>query len=45
MLNGYALDAHVDEQEHVMLALASGELSREQLLTWVERYAHPAEAR
>lgn len=41
-LNGYVLDAGVDEQERVMLALASGTLSRDALLAWLEEHAHPA---
>jgi death on curing protein len=42
-LNGYILDAGVDEQERVMLALASGSLSREELLTWLEKHARSVE--
>ena len=41
VLNGYELAADVDEAEHAMLALASGELSREQLTAWVERLLRP----
>jgi death-on-curing protein len=41
-LNGYVLDAEVDEQERVMLALASGSLSREELLAWLEEHAGPS---
>ena len=35
VLNGRQLHASVDEQEHVILAVASGELSREELTAWV----------
>jgi death-on-curing protein len=36
MLNGYEIDASVEEQESVMLALASGDLSREEFVNWLE---------
>ena len=42
MLNGYLLDAEVDEQERVMLALASGTLSREALLAWLDAHVRPS---
>jgi death-on-curing protein len=35
VLNGYELAAPADEQEHTVLALASGLLSREELAAWV----------
>ena len=35
MLNGYELDATVDEQERVMLELAAGRLSRDEFTAWV----------
>ena len=38
-LNGYRLVATVDEQEEVMLRLASGELTREALTEWVRARA------
>ena len=41
-LNGYVLDADVDEQERVMLALASGTLSRESLSAWLQEHARPS---
>lgn len=41
VLNGYELDAPVDEQERVMLELAAGELSRDNFLSWVRRHAVP----
>ncbi|GLC24606.1 type II toxin-antitoxin system death-on-curing family toxin [Roseisolibacter agri] len=41
VLNGHELVASVDEAEHTMLALASGDLSREQLIAWVERHVRP----
>lgn len=41
VLNAHELAADVDEGERTMLALAAGELSREQFTTWVERYLAP----
>ena len=41
MLNAHELAADVDEAERTMLALASGDLSREQLTAWVERHVRP----
>ena len=35
VLNGYELSAEVDDAETVMLRLAAGELTREDLLAWV----------
>ena len=34
-LNGYVIDATVDEQESIILNLAAGELKRTQFLEWV----------
>lgn len=41
VLNGYELNAPVDEQERVMLELAAGELAREGFLDWVRTHAVP----
>ena len=41
MLNGFELDAGVDEQEQLMLDLASGHITREQLTTWLEQHVKP----
>lgn len=35
VLNGHELDAGVDEQERIILGLAAGEVSREELVGWV----------
>ncbi len=35
MLNGYELNASVDEQERVILAVAAGRLTREEFARWV----------
>ena len=40
LLNGFGISAPVDEQEALILALASGSLSREKLLAWVEAHVH-----
>lgn len=37
-LNGFEIDADVDEQERTMLALASGDLDREELLSWLREH-------
>ncbi len=36
MLNGYEIEADVDEQEDLFLRLASGEVSRDELAAWIE---------
>ena len=41
VLNGHELTADVDAAERTMLALAAGDLSRDQLATWVERHLRP----
>ena len=41
VLNGHELAASVDDAERLMLALAAGEVSREQLTAWVERHLVP----
>ena len=41
MLNGYELDAHVDEQERVMLQLADGRFKRDDLVAWVRGHMEP----
>ena len=40
-LNGMVIDATVDEQERIMLELASGALSREELLEWLQGVVKP----
>jgi death-on-curing protein len=41
ILNGYELAASVDEQERLMLDLAAGNVTREQLTDWIEEHMHP----
>lgn len=38
VLNGYEIDAAVDEQERIVLQVAAGELSREDFTAWVENH-------
>ena len=38
VLNGYELDAEVDEQERLILDVASGRASRAQLVAWVGQH-------
>lgn len=42
VLNGYELNATVDEQERAMLKLAAGRLTREEFTAWVRQHASPA---
>jgi death-on-curing protein len=42
VLNGFELDAPVEESETTMLTLAAGKLSRDQLSLWVRRNTRPS---
>ena len=42
MLNGFEIVAAVDEQERLMLDLAAGLVTREQLTDWLEKHLQPA---
>ena len=42
LLNGIDLNATIDEQERLMLDLADGRITREQLILWLENHATPA---
>jgi death-on-curing protein len=44
LLNGFEVDAPVDEQESVFLRLAAGQLTREQFVDWLTRHVVPHEA-
>ncbi|MBD2075115.1 type II toxin-antitoxin system death-on-curing family toxin [Phormidium sp. FACHB-592] len=37
VLNGMEINASVDEQEHVVLAIAAGELGRQAFVEWLQR--------
>jgi death-on-curing protein len=41
ILNGFELNSSVEEAERIILALASGELARDQLLNWVTTHIKP----
>jgi len=41
VLNGYELIAPVDEQEELMLNLAAGRVTRQQLTDWIEGHIQP----
>jgi death-on-curing protein len=43
VLNGYKLQADVDEAEQIILNLAAGNLTRDELLQWVTSCMHPLE--
>ena len=36
VLNGYEIDAPVDEQEQVVFRMASGEMEREEFTSWLQ---------
>ncbi|CAG0969855.1 Toxin Doc [Myxococcaceae bacterium] len=40
VLNGREVQASVDEQERLMLELASGEISRDELAAWLRNHLH-----
>jgi death-on-curing protein len=42
VLNGIEINASVDEQERVVLAIASGELGREAFVEWLQQHTTPA---
>jgi death on curing protein len=42
ILNGFEIGAPVDEQEQLMLNLAAGKMTREQLTEWLEKHLKPA---
>jgi death-on-curing protein len=42
LLNGSEIDASLEEQEQIMLTLASGLLSRHQFTEWLNRHVRAA---
>lgn len=42
MLNGFEIVAVVDDQERLMLDLAAGNVTRDQLAEWLEKHLQPA---
>ena len=43
VINGYELDASVDEQESIILRLASGKLSRDAFTNWIREHTRTME--
>ena len=41
LLNGIDLNAAIDEQERLMLDLADGRITRDQLILWLENHTAP----
>ena len=42
ILNGFEFVATIDDQERLMLDLAAGQLTREQLAEWIEKHLRPS---
>ena len=42
ILNGWEIDADIDEQENLMVKLASGKLKRNDLLEWLRTHIKPS---
>ena len=42
VLNGFEIDANVDEQEQIILDVAAGKLRREEFASWLSRHITPA---
>ena len=38
LLNGYEIDSHVDDQERIILGVAAGTISREEMKAWLEHH-------
>ena len=43
LMNGHELNAPVDEQEHIILNLAAGQLPRDALLEWLKQHISSAQ--
>lgn len=41
VLNGFEIDATVDEQETIILQVADGSLSREEFTNWLDKHVKP----
>ena len=44
LLNGAEIDATIDEQEQIMLALASGQMNRQQFTNWLSEHVKTADS-
>jgi death-on-curing protein len=38
VLNGFEIDAPIEEQELVILTMASGKMTRDELFLWLQRH-------
>lgn len=45
VMNGYEIEANVEEQEVVVLGVASGEVSRRSLIEWLQEHVVTTEAK
>ena len=43
VLNGLEITGHIDEQERLMLDLAAGDISRDQLEEWLANHTKPVD--
>jgi death-on-curing protein len=41
VLNGHEVSATVDEQERIVLSVAAGRMTRDELTAWVVRHVRP----
>jgi death-on-curing protein len=41
VLNGFEINASIDEQEQIILQVASGQIGREVLKTWLDSHLLP----
>lgn len=42
LMNGYRIDASIDEREQVILAVAAGTMKREEFTAWLRAHVSPA---
>jgi death-on-curing protein len=42
ILNGFEIDANVDEQERIILDVTAGKLRREDFTSWLSKHITPA---
>jgi death on curing protein len=44
VLNGYEIDAPIDEQEAIFLQLAAGQLTRPDFVSWIQSHIQPLQS-
>ncbi len=44
VLNGFEIEADIDEQEQIILAVAASQMPREEFEAWLEHHLVPLEA-